>query len=63
MFSSCEVTQKMYNFQAKLADVDWKSLKIKDVPIDVVRVVICLLVILIYLFTLPCLCSQSAWQL
>ena len=44
----------MYDFHSKLTHVEWKSLKIKDVPIDVVRFVICF-----FIFILPCLCSQS----
>ena len=41
IFFSCEDTQKAHNLLGLLENVDWKDLKVKDVPNDVVRVIIC----------------------
>ena len=41
IFFSCEDTQKAHNLLALLENVDWKDLKVKYVPNDVVRVIIC----------------------
>ena len=35
IFFSCEDTQKAHNLLALLENVDWKDLKVKDVPNDV----------------------------